>query len=181
MTVREFALRLLEECGCKLDCYKGDFAKYALPDLQEASKVREFPFSLEEIAKELIAIGNEQPDPLRKGHKPFQMIFDCGHTIDGIEHDTFEDAKFDAIETLAQWMVDEKGEWAVDANGIPHPTEAQIESWDQMIADCCVYVVEWDEEEGSYQDADDAWYPSAEDENEAEWLTWDELKEKHGW
>lgn len=181
MTVREYALGLLRDCGCSLDCYKGEYAKYALQDIQQVATEQELPYSIEDIAEALIQIGNEQPDPPRKGHKQFCHVFDVGHSVDGVEYDDFEEAKSWAIDTLVQWVVDEQAKWPVDEKGKPHPTEKQIEDWDQMIEDCCVYVVEWDEDAGDWGDVDDAWFPSHEDETNAEWLYWEELKQKHGW
>ena len=186
MTIREFALALLQECGCKLDCYKGNDAKYALPDLQQAAKERDIPFPLEDVANALIEIGNEQPDPPRKGHKQFCMIFDVGHTVDGVEFDTFEEARNDAIYTLENWIIEELVEWKpeLDANGIPmkyKPTRAQIEAWDRMINTCSVCVVEWNDELGDWEDPDDGWCPSYEEEEELNWMEWEGLKKKYGW
>lgn len=186
MTVREYAETLLKECGCRLDCYKGELAQFALDDLKVASRERNIPFPLEDVSKALIEIGNEQPDPPRKGHKRFCMIFDVGHTVDGIEFDTFEEAKNDAIYTLENWIVEGQIGWAieVEADGIsviPHPTEKQIQSWNRMVNTCCVYVVEWDDETGQWQNSDDAWWPSHEIENEINWLEWEQLKKKYNW
>lgn len=114
-------------------------------------------------------------------HNRYKMIYDGGHFVDGIEFENFEDAKHDAIETLISWIVDEVYYWNFDENHMPHLTERQIEMWDTMINDCCVYVVEWNEEKNDYDDMDDAWFPSYEDENEIGWMEWDKLKAKHGW
>lgn len=114
-------------------------------------------------------------------HKRFKMIFDGGHFVDSIEFDDFDGAKNDAIETLILWMSEECYYWEHDENGVPHPTEAQIENWDTMINDCCVYVVEWDEETGEWEDMDDAWFPSYEDEYEIGWMEWERCKKEYGW
>lgn len=186
MTVREYSENLLKESGCTLDCYKGEWSKYALPDMQELSKEQDIPFPLESVAEALIEIGNEQPDSSKNSHKQFCMVFDMGHSVDGVEFDTLEAAKTDAIETLIQWMIDEAAEWKTETKEdgisvIPYPTKEQIESWDDMINTCCVYVVEWDEAENDWQDMDNAWFPSYEDENEIGWMEWRELKKKCGW
>lgn len=186
MNIREYAEKLLKEFGCALDCYKGEWAKYALPDMQELSKERDIPFPLESVAKVIIEIGNEQPDPPSKGHKQFCMIFDVGHSVDGIEFDTFEAAKTDAIDTLINWMAEETVGWKTETSedGIsvfPHPTNEQIESWDDMINTCSVYVVEWDETKNGWQDADEAWFPSHEDEKGIGWMEWEQCKKEYGW
>lgn len=59
------------------------------------------------------------------------MVFDVGHMIDGVEWDTFEEAKNDAINTLENWVVDEQSKWSFDRDDdgisvIPHPTDKQI-------------------------------------------------------
>ena len=50
-----------------------------------------------------------------------------------------------------------------------------------MIADCSVYIVKWNDEINDYESCDDAWYPSAAEENDIDWLYWEELKTKYGW
>lgn len=113
--------------------------------------------------------------------KKYCMIFDMGHTVDGIEHDDFEQAKVDAIDTLLTWIADETRNWKLDENYIPRPTEEQIDSWDTMINDCCVYVVQWDETSNEWDDVDNAWFPPYEIENEINWLEWADLKNKYNW
>ena len=186
MSIREYSINILKDCGCSLDCYKGAELKSVISDLKVFSVENNLLFPVETIAKILIEIGNEQPDPPRKGHKKYCMVFDVGHTVDGVEWDTFEEAKNDAINTLENWVVEEQLSWKFDTNSdgvsvTPHPTEKQIESWDTMINDCCVYVVEWDDENDCWEDCDNAWYPSSEIENEVNWLEWSELKKKYGW
>ena len=114
-------------------------------------------------------------------NKRFKMIYDGGHFVDGIEFDNFEDAKDNAIETLVLWMQEETYGWKFDENGVPHPTEVQIENWDYMIGDCCVCVVEWNEETGGWEDVDDAWYPSYEDKYEIGWMEWEHYKKQYNW
>ena len=109
------------------------------------------------------------------------MIYDGGDFVDGIEFDDFEAAKNDAIETLILWMAEETNGWKFDENGVPHPTEKQIESWDMTINDCCVYVIEWDEETGEWEDIGNAWFPSYEIENEIGWIEWEQYKKQFGW
>ena len=138
MTIREFALELLQSAGCSLDCYKGDSAKYALQDVLSVSKERELPFPVEDIANELIKIGNEQPDPPAKGHKPFKVIYETDDFVDGIEEDNFEDAKANALSILMDWIVEEQVQWELDSDSVPRPTEKQIEAWDTMIESCSV-------------------------------------------
>lgn len=192
MNIREYTLHLLKSCGCDLNCYaETSYVKGheihsgftdALNDLKSMVEAGEkYDFPLEDIAKELVAIGNEQPLPPRRGHKLFSMVYDMGDTVDGVEHDTFEAAKDDALETLANWVAEEQKCWKVDENGTPHPTERQVESWDKMIEDYCVYIVRWDDEANDYESCDDAWYPSSEDEKDTDWLYWEELKAKYGW
>lgn len=182
MTIREYTLKLLEEAGCSLDCYRDEFGeKHALDDITDYAKDNEVPFPLEAVAKELIAIGNEQPIPPRNGHKQFCMIWENEHSCDGVEFDTEQEAKDDALNTLMEWLVDEQANWTVDNNGVPHPTNEQIESYDYMISNCYVCVVEWNEEAKAYGDTDYGWYPSSEEKNEINWLLWDELKKKYNW
>lgn len=109
----------------------------------------------------------------------YRMVYDMGHTIDGIDYDDFQAACDNAIETMCNWKAEEMSGWDIDSNGIPHPTEKQIESWDTMINECCCYVAKWNEEvQDFYDEKMNYWYPSDED---VEWLYWEEMKKKYNW
>jgi len=188
-TLREWAIQLLDSCGCKLDCYKdrnclsNNGYKDACEDLEryKADNKCTFPFPVWVIAAELQSIGNEQPEPIIT-HKRYQVVYDFGCS-DGVnEFDNFEDAKDDAINTLVEWICDEQYTWEVDKDGVPHPTDEQIDSWDIMINECCIYVREWKEDEQTYYDEKmNYWFPSYEEENDINWLEWEALKKKHNW
>lgn len=176
MTINEYTISLLKENGCALDCYKGEYGeKYALKDMREYAKENEVLFPVEDVAAELIRIGNEQPDPPRKGHKPYCMIFDLGDMCDGIEFDSLEEAKCNMEDTYINWEASECMEWSWE-NGRPAPTPEQIETWDRMIDECACWIVEWNEETGEYGDIDDASFMSEEDLESIGWKYWEELK-----
>ena len=178
--ITKYAKELLIGTNCNLDCYKGIEIETIEKDLKTYydDELTVPPYPIRTIALALREIGDEQPDPPRKGHKRFMMLWDNDSCCDGTEHDTFEAAMFDAEETLLMWLCDEQSKWEIDENGVPHPTEEQIESYDYMIYNCEACVVEWDEEAGEYESIDYASYPS---EDAVEWKTWNELKEKYGW
>lgn len=112
-------------------------------------------------------------------HKKYCMIFNTSDCTDGVEYDDFEEAKYAAREVLTNWIHDEQCKWEFDVNGIPHPTEEQIEEWDMMIEECSTYVAEWNEEEQDFYDEKmNYWFP---EEDDVDWLEWEELKKKYGW
>jgi hypothetical protein len=187
-TLREWTIQLLESCGCKLDCYKDsnclsnngyndaweDLEKY-----KEDNKLT-FPFPVYIIAAELQRIGNEQPDAPCKGHKKYCMVFDMGHTIDGVEFDSFEEAKADMEDTYINWMVEECHNWKM-VDGVPHPTEKQIEDYDYMIWNCGCWIVEWNDELGEYGDVDYGYALSQEELEALGWMEWNKFAKLNGW
>lgn len=172
--IREYAIKLLETCGCDLDCYKEAELGVVEQDLisyycKEDAIEKPDTMSIKEIARELIKIGNEQPDLPRKGHKKYLMVFDTDSSIDGVEFDTLEEALNDALETRILWMTEEQREWEFDDDGKPLLEEEQIESWDYMIENCTTYVVEWNDEAGGYEDYDSATFLSDEELDKIGW------------
>lgn len=159
MTIREYALNILAEYGCQLDCYKGDFAKYALIDLEEESKSKSFDFPLADLAAELVAIGNEQPD---KMPQRFAMIWDTDSYCDATYHDDIEEAKNAAIDTLVFWMYE----------GWCNPARSSADDWDYMIYNAGVRINEYNTESEKYDI--EAWYPSSEDFDSIGWKLADE-------
>ena len=113
--------------------------------------------------------------------KKYKMVFDMGHTIDGIEFDTLEEAINDAQETLIMWEVEETNGWERNPDnwGEWMPTESQIEDWDYMIYNYGCWVVEFNEETGAFEDIDNAVWPVSDaDLNAIGWMPWDEYVKK---
>lgn len=173
-TLREWTIKLLEDCGCNLDCYKDNncvskngYAD-ALKDLEiyKADNKCDFPFPIWVIATELQAIGNEQPEPKKK---PYCMICETDSDCDGVEYDDLESAKDGAIECLVNWQVDERNRHPIDYNDW---TEQDIDDWNYFIDNCSARVNIYMPETDNYE-----WYPSAEQEKEIGWLPYEELKE----
>jgi len=168
-------VRLLEKYGCDLDCYRDGYDN-AVHDLQEIVKegaVLEGP--LEEVAKALVEIGNEQPvrvEPV----KEYMMIFDMEHTVDGVAFETLEEAKSDAMDTYLLWIAEETAKWKCSEKGIPMPTEEEIESWDMMVENCICYVAKRDPETGEYTDT--VWNATDEELHEIGWDYWEELSKE---
>lgn len=181
MTLREYTENLLRECGCDFDCYKGEYGEqHALEHMEEYAKEHELMFPIEDIAKELIAIGNEQTEPLRKGHKEYKMVFDMVDSIDGIEFDSFEAAKADMEDTYVNWMTYECHHWKI-VDGIPLPTEEQIEDYDYMIENFCCWIVKWVDELGDYEDIDYGYTLPQEELEALGWMEWNKFAKLNGW
>jgi len=105
----------------------------------------------------------------------YTMVYDGDSFIDGIDYDSIEAAIASAEDTLCEWSCEEMSGWKFDDNGLPLPTEEQIEHWDYMIENFCVYVVP----KGG--DMDDAvWFPSDELCDQIGWLYWEDYKKKIG-
>lgn len=185
MTIREYTLKLLNDCGCQLDCYKDGTSfggyDYAYKDLKEYNG--EYPFPIEDIARELVAIGNEQPDPPKEKPKKYQVICDTDNCTDSVgTTDDFDEAVYSMKETYINWIFDQQIDWKFYENHIPHPTEKQIEDWDYMIETCTCWIAEWNEElQEYYSEKMDYYFLSDDDANKINWLTWDKLKAKYNW
>lgn len=173
-TARETAMRLLNESGCSLDCYRGDYDN-AIKDINYiiTEDGRHFDATAEEIARALVEIGNELPAK-KITHKPYVMIFETYDCCDGIECDSFEVAKCEAEDTYFLWASEEMREWNFDENGMPHPTEEQIENWDYMIFNCYCRIAKWNEEKQEY-DYDNEYYLTGEELKSIGWCEWSEL------
>lgn len=88
----------------------------------------------------------------------YKLIYDMEHTIDGIEYDSFECAKEGAFTILDSWMF--------EANA-----DNTTEEWNYMVYNCCVWVEEYDEESGEWEEI---WSPS---DQELESIGWVEREE----
>lgn len=99
----------------------------------------------------------------------WKMIFDTEHMCGGIDFDTFEAAKNDAIETYILWQNDFMGNippvsWTESLE--PMFTEEEKEDWNYMIANCFCHVDKLNEDTGEYETY---WYPSDEELEEIGW------------
>ncbi len=127
----------------------------------------EFPYI--DVANAILAIS--RPCPIVRA--PYRMVYDGDSFIDGVDFDTLDVAKNDALDTLIQWQSEEVEHWSYDSDGIMQPTEDEIESWDMMIANCSVWVEQYDPNTDEYETV---WEPSYEDEKSVGWVEWSEYE-----
>lgn len=85
-------------------------------------------------------------------HK-YRTIYDGGHFIDGIGFSSMEDAVSTAWEILHNWM---------DACLSDDP-----KGWNEMISECSVWVEEYDEESGEWEEI---WWPDDDTLKEIGWV-----------
>lgn len=177
--VREYAMHLLVNSGCDLDCYADrNYAKDAEKDLvfyeEEHGKM---PYSIEDIAAALIQIGNEQPEKVIE-RLPYMLRWDTDDTSDGYEIENYGTAKAEVEDTLLLWAAEEVHNWQFDENGIPHPTEEQIENWDYMIYNCNAWVEKWNPVTQEYEEFDGSYLTDWE-YHEIGWELWENLEKKN--
>lgn len=114
----------------------------------------------------------------------YMLVFDNEHTCDGYElpwAETEEAAKEELKDTYIEWEMEEMWHWNFTENGIPIPTEDQIESWDCMYWNCSCWLVPFNEETGKYsEDEDDEIYLTNEELEEIGWMEWEKYVEKWG-
>ncbi len=160
--IKEYAKKILKNHGCKLSTYWRETGETIIGDLKEAyPNGMEYPYL--DVANAILAI--TEPEPLKRA--PYRMIFDIGHTVDGIDHESMEAAKTDALDTLIEWM----SQFTIE-NHISQPdpknwTKKQQEDWDYMIYNFSVCVAKYDPQTDEYITC---WEPTAEDEKSVGWI-----------
>lgn len=90
----------------------------------------------------------------------WKMIYDMEHTCDGIDCDSFEEAKARWEDCLTEWMTETEME---------HPGDA--DAWDKMIYNCSAWISQLNEETGEYEEY---WHPTYKDEQELGWVEWEQ-------
>lgn len=173
--VREYAMRLLVNEGCDLDCYSDEnYAKDAERDLVEYEKEHgKMPYSIKEVANALIKIGNQQPKKVVM-EAPYMFCWETQTTTDGFGKDSYEIAKAAVIDDLLGSIAIEIQDWEFDENGIPHPTEEQIEHWNYMICNCGAWVEKWNPVTQEYEEFDGSYLTDWE-YREIGWELWEDL------
>lgn len=119
----------------------------------------------------------------------FHVIWDNENCTDGFVVEDFEEAKYNCLEILYEWMNDFWFEHDInfDENNMPNPSQETIDEWDSMIFNCYTRIAISEEDfngniPDDYLDYDwedgwaDIWFPSYEDEKEIHWLEWEEFK-----
>lgn len=109
------------------------------------------------------------------GHKRYCLVYNTFDTIDGIEFNTFEEAKANMIDQYINWEIEETEKWKVENNELK-PTGQQIDSWNAMVDECWCSIVEWDKKKEKYEDPDDGYTLSARVLDEIGWKWWEELE-----
>ena len=165
--VREYAEEVLKKHGCDEHSYYGVSGETTIGDLKEAyPDGMKYPYV--DVANEILAIS--KPEKIYRA--PYRMVFDMGHSVDGIDFESFDAAHNDALETLVQWMCEFTMEHKIESNDISTWTKDQIEEWDYMIYDCSVCVTKYDPDTDEYYTC---WEPSYADEEEIGWVPTEEF------
>ncbi len=158
-----YAMKILADAGCDCYTYGGEEAKNIMKDLKKT-----FPDGMEypyiDVANAILAFS--RPEPIKRS--PWKMHWETDSTADATDHDFYETAKNDAIETLIEWEMELIHEWK-DGK----PTEKQIEDWNYMIYNCFTSVKKYNPETDEY---DEEWSPSNKELKEILWVPYEELK-----
>ena len=161
-TVESYALKILADSGC--DCYSYgnvEDSEILLEDLKtEYPDGMKYPYI--DVANAILAIS--RPRPIKKS--PWRMVWENEHSCDGIDYDSFEAAKEQAIETLVEWQVQFLADRKFPKK-LEDMTEEQKEDWNYMISECRVSVYKYNADKDEYEEY---WYPSYEDEKEINWI-----------
>ena len=161
MTIEEYAKGILDEHGCDEYTYGDESAENVLKDLKEAYP-NGMVFGYVDVANTI----KKMSKPHLIIRRPFCVTWETDSCCDGFDCDTFEEAKSDALETLAQWEMEEIATWKNKT-----PTEEEKENWDYMIYNCVAYVQKYNPIMDEYEEY---WFPTDEELKEIGWVAFDE-------
>ena len=162
--LKTYARKILSDHGCDIYTYGGEYSQYVLDDLKEAyPNGMEYPYI--KVANAILEISRVKPIE----RKPFEVAWSTGDTSDGYYCDSFEEAKDNALDTLATWQTIQIAEFKDPL----HPTKEEIEQYNYMIDNCYVEIYKYNENTDEYEEC---WEPSYEDEKFVGWVYWDELE-----
>lgn len=155
--VINYAKKILADHGCDEYTYGGEWGKNVLDDLKESyPNGMEYPYV--DVANAIISISKQKPIV----RDPWAVVWDTSDFCDGIGCPSFEYAKSDAIDTLVMWMTEARNEW----EDVFNPTDEELDNYNYMICNSCVYVQKYDPMKDEYEDY---WSPSYEDEESIGW------------
>lgn len=161
MECKEYAIQLLKETGCALNCYKGIPLGHIIMDLKEYFSSHPSPeFSINEIAENLREIGDEQSDPLPA---PYKIVYDMGNTIDSVLFDDYEAAKEVMGNIYRSWLADEIYTWERNKRGKLCPSQKQAAHFNYMIDEYSCCILKWREDLNDYEDLDEGHFLSDEE------------------
>lgn len=168
-SLENYALKVLADAGCDCHTYAGDWSKHIMDDLKKA-----FPdgmlYPYVDVANAILAIS--RPEPIVRA--PYHMVWNTEDCCDGIDFESLEAAKNYALETLINWMIEERNTWK---KGIFCPTRNELDRYNYMICNCSVEVQQYDPDTDEYSEV---WSPSYEDEEQIGWkeLTMKDIRQQ---
>lgn len=158
-TVDNYAMRILADHDCDCYTYGGETGETIIEDLK-----REYPNGMEhgygyvEVANAIIRISRMKPIE----RKPYRTIYDGDSFIDGIDCDSYEEAKDQAEDCLISWMIEERSTW----RDYFHPTEDELDRYNYMICNCGTWIEKYNPATDEYEECGGLSY---EDEERIGW------------
>lgn len=169
--ITEYAKKILADHGCDRTTYWGETGENIIRDLKEAyPDGMEYPYV--DVANAMLLLAR----PTLLERQPYLMVYDMGHTVDGIEFESFEAAKEDALDTLIEWQMQQIEQYKNIHGPEDWPaalTQEQREDWNYMVGNCSVQVQKYNPDTDEYEDY---WEPSYEDEKQVGWVYIEEME-----
>ena len=161
--VKKYAEKILADAGCDEYSYGGTDGETIVRDLKDAFPDG-MPFPYVDVANAIMEMSKVHPIV----RSPWSVVWDTEHCCDGFGRDSLEAAQEGAIDTLVNWMAQERMEWA----DVFNPTEEELERYNHMIYNCSAHVAKYDPMTDEYEEF---WWP---DEDEIGWkeLTMEDIK-----
>jgi hypothetical protein len=165
--LNNYALKLLADTGCNIYTYGGKESVHILEDLKKG-----FPeglkFPLVDVANAILSVS--RPEPIYRA--PWRMVLDTDNDVDGVDCDSFEQAKIDALDTLIEWATEQCSGYDAE---VRNWTEKQRDDYDYMVYNCSVAVYKYNPNTDEYEHY---WTPTYKDKEEIGWCTCDILEKR---
>lgn len=169
-TVDNYAMRILADNGCDCYTYGGESGETIVKDLKEAyPDGMEHGYGYVEVANAILQISRVKPIK----RSPYHMIYDGDSFCDGVDCESYEEAKDQAEECLVNWMVEERETW----KDIFNPTEKELDNYNYMICNCCTWIEKYNPATDTYEEYGGLSY---EDEERIGWkeLTMEDIEKE---
>ena len=164
MELKEYAKKILTDAGCDEYTYGGEWSNHIMDDLKEAfPNGMEFPYV--DVANAILEMS--RPEPIHRS--PWRVCWDTDNCSDGYDVESFEAAKAEALDTLAEWQTEQCYNYPSDLNKW---TEKQIEDWDYMYYNCGVSIYKYNPQIDEYEEYCE---PSDEELKEIGWMEYEDL------
>lgn len=160
--LRQYALQILRDHNCDVYTYGTTPGEDILRDLMMAyPNGMQYPYI--RVVNAIIAVSKRRPFK----RSPWRVLWDSAHCTDSFACATLAEAKRRTLELHESWLEDARSEFSDPE----HPTEDEVERFNQMLYDNSASVEKYNPETDEY---DEYWFPSEKDLTKIGWVLYGE-------